>query len=60
MQIDRTKPLKEIVLGMPASAKVFEQLGIDYCCGGDQHLEDACQAAGLSVGDVVRSLEAAG
>ncbi|MGH9448319.1 MAG: iron-sulfur cluster repair di-iron protein, partial [Terriglobia bacterium] len=60
MEIDITKPLKEIVLGMPASAKVFEQLGIDYCCGGNRRLEDACQAAGLSVGDVVRSLEAAG
>ncbi|MGH9440298.1 MAG: DUF542 domain-containing protein, partial [Terriglobia bacterium] len=60
MEIDRTKPVNEIVLGMPASAKVFERLGIDYCCGGNRRLEEACKAAGLEVGDVVRSLESAG
>lgn len=60
MEIDQTKPVKEIVLEMPASAKVFEHFGIDYCCGGNQRLEDACKAASLNVEDVVRSLEAAG
>ncbi|MGH9376988.1 MAG: DUF542 domain-containing protein, partial [Terriglobia bacterium] len=47
MEIDRTKPVNEIVLEMPASAKVFERLGIDYCCGGNRRLEEACKAAGL-------------
>lgn len=60
MQIDQTKPVKEIVLGMPASAKVFDQLGIDYCCGGDKPLDEACRAAGLQVEGVTRALEAAG
>lgn len=60
MEIDQRKPVKEIVLEMPASAKIFEQLGIDYCCGGDKRLDEACRAAGLQVEVVTRTLEAAG
>ncbi len=60
MEIDQTKPVKEIVLGMPGSAKVFEQLGIDYCCGGTKRLDEACRAAGLEVETVTRILELAG
>ncbi len=59
MPIDATKSVKEIVLEVPASISVFERLGIDYCCGGDQQLEAACQAAGRPVEEVLRSLEAA-
>jgi len=60
MEIDATKTVKEIVLAMPASVKVFEQIGIDYCCGGDKRLDEACRTAGVQVEDVARSLEAAG
>jgi regulator of cell morphogenesis and NO signaling len=59
MEIDTRKTVKEIVLEIPASVGVFERLGIDYCCGGDKRLEDACQAAGRPVEEVLRSLEAA-
>ncbi|TAM78764.1 MAG: iron-sulfur cluster repair di-iron protein [Acidobacteria bacterium] len=59
MEIDARKTVKEIVLATPASARIFEQMGIDYCCGGDKRLDEACQAAGLQVGDVTRNLEAA-
>ncbi len=57
MEIDATKPVKDFILQMPAAAKVFEQLGIDYCCGGAKCLDQACRAAGLDVNEVVRSLE---
>ncbi len=57
MAIDVTKPVKDIVLQMPAAAKVFEQLGLDYCCRGAERLDEACHAAGLDVNEVVRSLE---
>ena len=59
MEIDTRKTVKEIVLEMPGSEDVFERLGIDYCCGGDKRLEDACQAAGRPVGEVLQLLEAA-
>ena len=58
MGIDPRKTVKEVVLEMPASVGVFERLGIDYCCGGDKRLKDACQAAGRPVEEVLRSLEA--
>ncbi|HKT13354.1 MAG TPA: iron-sulfur cluster repair di-iron protein [Terriglobia bacterium] len=59
MEIDGTKMVKEIVFAIPASARVFEQLGIDYCCGGDKRLDEACKAAGVQLTNLARSLEAA-
>lgn len=38
-------------------AKVFEHLGIDYCCHGDEPLDKACKDKGLKTDDVVASLE---
>jgi regulator of cell morphogenesis and NO signaling len=57
MEIDVSKSVEDIVLEMPAAAKVFEQLGIDYCCGGAKRLDEACRAAGVDVKEAVRSLE---
>src|SRR5262245_37874439 len=42
----------------PARARVFEQLGIDYCCGGRRPLDDACSDRGLDVESVVALLDA--
>lgn len=44
---DRT--LGDIVTENPASAQVFESLDIDYCCGGNQTLAEACREAGVAV-----------
>jgi regulator of cell morphogenesis and NO signaling len=52
------KTVRELVLENPAATRVFEQLGIDYCCGGQKPLEDACSAAHLSVEEVLARLEA--
>lgn len=38
-------------------AKVFEHLGIDYCCHSDKSLDAACQEKGLRTEDVVANLE---
>lgn len=58
MAIDATRMVKEIVLEEPASAKVFEQIGIDYCCGGNRPLAEACGMAGIDVEEITRLLEA--
>lgn len=47
-----------LVAEQPGRARVFERLGIDYCCAGRKPLLDACAARGLDAGDVVRALEA--
>ncbi|HMD98182.1 MAG TPA: iron-sulfur cluster repair di-iron protein [Terriglobia bacterium] len=59
MSISAEKTVRELALENPAATRVFEKLGIDYCCGGSQSLEEACRAANLPIGDVVGSLKAA-
>jgi regulator of cell morphogenesis and NO signaling len=53
------KTLRDLALEMPAATRVFEKLGIDYCCGGSRTLEQACQAANVPLDRVMDSLEAA-
>lgn len=48
----------DLVIDNPARARVFERLGIDYCCGGDHSLAEACAKHGLDPGTVVRMLDA--
>jgi len=54
-----TQTVREIALQQPASIRVFEHLGIDYCCGGRKPLSEACEARNLQVSDVIAALEAA-
>src|SRR6188474_3153378 len=41
----------------PSRTRVFEELGVDYCCGGKQSLSTACDARGLAVDHAVAALE---
>jgi regulator of cell morphogenesis and NO signaling len=52
-----TSPLRYITV--PGATRVFEQFGVDYCCGGARALSDACQRANLSVAEIIAKLEAA-
>lgn len=54
-----TQTVREIALEQPTSIRVFEQFGIDYCCGGRKPLAEACAAGNLEVDAVVTALEAA-
>lgn len=54
-----TQTVREIALEQPTSIRVFEKLGIDYCCGGRKPLSEACQARSLEVDAVIAALEAA-
>ncbi|MCC7416201.1 MAG: iron-sulfur cluster repair di-iron protein [Acidobacteria bacterium] len=47
----------EIVAGNARAAEVFEEFGIDFCCGGRRSLAEACQRAAVDQGAVVRALE---
>jgi regulator of cell morphogenesis and NO signaling len=48
----------EIVAGDFRTAAVFEQHGIDFCCGGRQTLGDACRAASADPAAVLAALDA--
>jgi regulator of cell morphogenesis and NO signaling len=58
--IATTETVREIALGRPSSIRVFEQFGIDYCCGGRKPLAEACAANHVEVDAVIAALEAAG
>lgn len=49
----------QLVVDDPARARIFEQLGLDYCCGGKRPLADACHERGLDPDTVVAMLNAA-
>src|SRR5215469_4657882 len=53
------KTVRDLALENPAAPRVFEKLGIDYCCGGKRSLEEACRAANLNIDEVLDSLEKA-
>jgi regulator of cell morphogenesis and NO signaling len=48
----------ELVRAVPARARIFENLGIDYCCGGKIPLVEICEKKGLDAATVVAMLEA--
>jgi regulator of cell morphogenesis and NO signaling len=59
MSVTTEKTVRELALENPAATRVFEKLGIDYCCGGNQSLEQACLAVNLPLDQVLDSLEMA-
>ena len=59
MSVTTEKTVGELALENPGATRVFEKLGIDYCCGGGQTLGQACQAAHLPITQVADSLAAA-
>lgn len=59
MSVTTEKTVGELALENPGATRVFEKLGIDYCCGGGRSLEEACRAAHVSIGQAVDALAAA-
>ena len=59
MSTTAEKTVRELALENPAATRLFEKLGIDYCCGGNKSLEEACRAVSLPMDEVLESLEMA-
>lgn len=59
MQTFTTKTIREIALESPGTTRVFEELKIDYCCGGRKLFRDACTDAGLDPTVVADRISAA-
>jgi regulator of cell morphogenesis and NO signaling len=59
MSISLDTPVAQLVTDRPARARIFERLGIDYCCGGDHALATACRKQDLDPETVAQMLDAA-
>jgi len=56
-ELDSSIPVGQWVAAHPATSRVFERLGIDYCCGGKQSLETACAQRQLDPDRVLVELQ---
>jgi regulator of cell morphogenesis and NO signaling len=57
--LDPNQTVAQIVLDHSATAAVFQQNKIDFCCRGDQSLAEACARRTLDVETIRRQLEEA-
>jgi regulator of cell morphogenesis and NO signaling len=57
--ISLATPVGAIIVARPALARVFERLGLDYCCGGKRPLGELARARGLDPATVLACVEAA-
>lgn len=55
--LDTNATLADLVTARPGLAPRLDELGLDYCCGGQRSLVDAVEAAGLDLGEVAAALE---
>lgn len=56
--INSETTVREVAVQLPQSTRLFERLNIDYCCGGNRPLIDACDSAGVKVDNVIEMLTA--
>ena len=50
--------VKDIALASPGATQILEHAGLDYCCGGNKSLHDACAHAGVSADEIMAQLQA--
>jgi regulator of cell morphogenesis and NO signaling len=60
MNPESNPTVRQIAIENPAAVRVFESLGIDYCCGGRRPLEEACRLANVPLERAVALLAECG
>ncbi|MGE0376543.1 MAG: iron-sulfur cluster repair di-iron protein, partial [Planctomycetaceae bacterium] len=55
-KFETSTPVGQWVTECPRTARVFENLQIDYCCGGGKSLKEACALRHLDPSDVISLL----
>ncbi|MGZ4757686.1 MAG: iron-sulfur cluster repair di-iron protein [Acidimicrobiales bacterium] len=58
--IDPSTTLADLVTQRPALARELERRSLDYCCGGQRSLAEACARRGLDVDETAAALGAVG
>ena len=59
MAVVTTRTVREFAVENTGATRIFEKFGIDYCCGGGQSLEQACEKANIPIDRVLDALEMA-
>jgi regulator of cell morphogenesis and NO signaling len=59
MEFSRETKVKDIATTSTTAARILEQAGVDYCCGGHKSLHDACLDASASAEELEQRLRAA-
>jgi len=56
MSFNNETALREIAASSSAAARVLEEAGVDYCCGGNHSLEDGCAGTGVTAEEILARL----
>jgi len=56
MQINADSKVADIAVDNPATIRVFQRYGIDFCCGGKVPLAEACEKQGVDADALLRDL----
>ncbi len=48
--------VKDIALANPEARRILEDAGVDYCCGGEKSLHDACLHTDVPTEEILRRL----
>jgi len=51
--------LADVAATSLSAVRTLERHGLDYCCGGKQSFDDACDAKGLKPESVMQEIERA-
>ena len=55
--VDPTATVNEILVKYPSTVSVFNQFGIDACCGGAASLDEAARRDGADVDRLIDALD---
>src|SRR5436305_7292969 len=58
VRMTHANTIGELAVAMPEAIPVLERLGIDYCCHGEQRVQAACSAAGITANELLQLIGA--
>lgn len=58
-QLDRSMTVNEIIARHPKTMPVFNELGVDTCCGGGASIDEAARRDGLDAESILTALQKA-
>jgi regulator of cell morphogenesis and NO signaling len=56
--IQTNTTLAELAIKHPAASRIFYANGLDFCCGGNRPLEEACEERGLTATGILDAIHA--